>query len=287
MSGHIRKRGANSFELKYDTGLDPRTGKRNTKYVSFRGSKRAAQAKLTELLDAVAKGTHVDRSAVSVAEFVRSRIDQWEASDKISTKTATRYRELNAYQITRHIGQKALQKLRRLDIEEWHTVLRKSGRADGKGGIAPRTIAHAHHLLATALKDAKKDRLVLDVVTADETAPTVRDEEVLIVPDVPGFVERLKRAGRLYVPAMVSLFTGMRRNEVLALKWGRVDLDRNIIEVRESLEHTKTYGIRFKPPKSKAGRRNITLPDILIDVLREYRKSQLELHMKLGAGNTR
>jgi integrase len=47
---------------------------------------------------------------------------------------------------------------------------------------------------------------------------------------------------------------------------------------------TKAHGTRFKAPKSKAGRRDITLPDILIEALREYRKAQLELRMKLGAG---
>jgi integrase len=54
--------------------------------------------------------------------------------------------------------------------------------------------------------------------------------------------------------------------------------------VRDALERTKAHGIRFKAPKSKAGRRDITLPEILVDALREHRKSQLELRMKLGAG---
>jgi integrase len=89
---------------------------------------------------------------------------------------------------------------------------------------------------------------------------------------------------RLYVPAMISLFTGMRLGEVLALRWGRVYLDRNTISVRDALEHTKVHGIRFKPPKSKAGRRDVTLPDLLTDLLREYRREQLELRLKLGAG---
>ena len=63
-----------------------------------------------------------------------------------------------------------------------------------------------------------------------------------------------------------------------------MDLDGKVIQVREALEQTKKYGIRFKPPKSKAGRRDLTLPDILVDALREPRGEQMELRLKLGAG---
>jgi hypothetical protein len=51
-----------------------------------------------------------------------------------------------------------------------------------------------------------------------------------------------------------------------------------------SVEETKAHGIRSKPPKSKAGRRDLTLPDILVDALREFWKEQLQLRLKLGAG---
>jgi integrase len=76
----------------------------------------------------------------------------------------------------------------------------------------------------------------------------------------------------------------MRLGEILALRWNRVDLDRKVIQVREALEHTKAHGIRFKPPKSKAGRRDITLPDALVEALRMHRRAQLELRLQLGAG---
>jgi integrase len=67
-------------------------------------------------------------------------------------------------------------------------------------------------------------------VVALQSAPKVDDEEMVIVKDVPAFIELL-RGHRLFVPAMISLFTGMRLGEVLALRWGRVDLDRKVIEV--------------------------------------------------------
>ena len=282
MKGHIRRRGENSFELKYEAGIDPRTGQRITKYASFKGSKREAQAKLAELLTAVAKGSHIDTSKITVAEFVRSRIDQWEAAGDITARTAGRYRELNENQIVPHVGAMLLQKVRPLHVEQWHSDLRDAkGRADGKGGLAPRTIGHAHRVLSSALNDAAENDLVLRNVMQSKSPPKVPDEEMVIVRDVPAFIAEIKASGRtLYVPAMVSLFTGMRRSEVLALKWGRVDLDRNIVRVHEALEFTKAHGIRFKQPKTKAGRRDVTLPDILVDVLRDYRKAQLELRIK-------
>src|SRR5258705_13545763 len=104
--------------------------------------------------------------------------------------------------------------------------------------------------------------MVLKNVVASQSAPKVDDDEMVIVKDVPAFIE-LVRGHRLFVPAMISLFTGMRIGEVLALRWGRVDIDKKVILVREALEETRAHGIRFKVPKSKAGRRDITLPDLL------------------------
>jgi integrase len=211
-----------------------------------------------------------------VANFVRERIDQWEAADDITARTAQRYRQLATNQIAPHIGTKPLQKLSRLDLEAWHTALRN-------GGLAPRTIGHAHRVLSKALRDAEKDNLIVKNATKLQRAPKVADDEVEIVPDIPALMTALQ-GWRHGTVAMVALFTGMRLGEVLALRWDKIDLDAKVIKVREALEQTKQFGIRFKPPKSKAGRRDITLPDILVEALRDHRKAQLELRMQLGAG---
>ncbi|MGB8072998.1 MAG: tyrosine-type recombinase/integrase, partial [Pseudolabrys sp.] len=133
------------------------------------------------------------------------------------------------------------------------------------------------------MTDAVENELVIKNVVKTKAVPKSPDEEMVIVKDVPGLVAKLEQAGRIQVPATVALFTGMRLGEVLALRWACVDLDKNIVQVREALEETDGR-IRFKTPKSKAGRRDITLSDILVEALRNHRKAQLELRMKLGVG---
>jgi integrase len=281
MKGHIQQRGKNSWRLKFDAGRDEKTGRRKTQFHTFRGTKRQAQVRLAEMIAAVAQSKYVEPHKITVAEWVRGRVDRWEASGDISARTAQRYRQLVENQIAPHIGAKLLQKLRTLDVEEWHTTLRTAGRVRGNGDLSARTIGHAHRVLNKALREAAKNEMVVKNVVAAESAPKVDNEEMAIVKDIPAFVDAI-RGHRLYVPAMIALFTGMRLGEVLAMREGRVDIDEKVIEVREALEETRAHGVRSKPPKSKAGRRDLTLPDILVDALRMFRNEQLELRIKLG-----
>jgi len=275
MSGHVRQRGNKGQWYAIINVVDGSKRKRHWHKLDNCRDKKEAKGRMAEIIAAMRQGSYVDPSKMTVAEFVRSRVDQWEA-DGISARTAQRYRQLVENQIVPHIGTKPLQKLSRLDLEAWHTALRNSG-------LAPRTIGHAHRVLSKALRDAEKDNLIVKNATKLQRAPKVADNEVTLVPDIPALLAQLKdwRHGMV---AMVALFTGMRLGEVLALRWTNVDLDAKVIKVREALEQTAAFGIRFKPPKSKAGRREITLPDILVDALREHRKAQLELRMQLGVG---
>jgi hypothetical protein len=117
--GHIRRRGEGSWELKFDDGNDA-GGKRRIRYVSFKGTKKEAQTKLAELIAAVGKGSYVEPIKSIVADFVRARVNQWEAAGNISARTAQRYRQLVENQIVPHLGAKLVQRLALLDIEGWH-----------------------------------------------------------------------------------------------------------------------------------------------------------------------
>ena len=83
---------------------------------------------------------------------------------------------------------------------------------------------------------------------------------------------------------LIALATGMRRGEVLALRWRNLDLERGILRVVESLEQTKA-GLRFKAPKSEKARA-VTLPAFAVDELRRLRREQAEELLMLGVRQT-
>lgn len=286
MRGNITRRGKSSWRLRFDVGTHP-NGHRKVQSVTVRGTKREADAKLAELLAAVDKGTHIEPSKMTVGELVRSRLAQWKANGDITDNTHERYGELIEHQIVPHIGGKLVQKLKPLDVEQWHAVLRESGNKRTGGGISARTIGHAHRILAKALREAVKFDLTVRNVAGREgqRAPKVEATEVEILSvDKIGDVVTKLRGRAIYPKVILALFTGMRRGEIVALRWRNIDLACKIISVRESIEETKLHGPRFKATKTKSGRRDIAIPDIVVEALTDHRREQLELRVSLGLG---
>jgi integrase len=87
---------------------------------------------------------------------------------------------------------------------------------------------------------------------------------------------------RLHVPVLLATCTGMRRGEILALKWDDVEPNLGFLNVRRTLEQTRQHVI-FKEPKSRYGRRMISLPILAIEALEQHRKHQLDVKFALGA----
>jgi integrase len=280
MSGHIHRRGKNSWRLKFDIGADPLTGARRIRYHTFRGTKRDAEIKLAGLITENSKGQYIDTSKMTVADFIERWKRDW-AESHVSAKTFERYAELLRNHVVAHIGDVQLQKLRAIHINELYGALL---RGKDRKALAARTVGHVHRVLHRALGHANRWGLVQQNVAALVTPPRVASTEIeLLTPaQVQTVLERLE--GRSVFPIfMLALATGMRRGELLALRWCDVDLDGAVLRVERSLEQTKA-GLRFKSPKTRHGRRSITLPPSAVAVLRDHRKAQQELRLQLGVG---
>src|SRR6516164_4326229 len=283
MRGHIRRRGKRSWELKYD--VDRADGRRKTRYKNVKGTRREAQIELAHRLTQVADGGHVDANKVTVAEYLYSRLEIWRAKGTVSAKPAERYGQLIGNQIAPFIGTKLLQKLTEEEVETWHTKLLTEGRHDKTGGVSTRTIRDAHRVLSKALDEAVRHKLVPRNVCTLQPPPKVvsREMRILTPEQVAGFTALLD-GHEFAAVAVTALFTGMRRGELLGLDWGNVDLDAKLIKVRKSLEETDEKGLQLKPPKTKAGIRDVTLPTIVVETLLAHRKRLLERRLALGLG---
>ena len=240
-------------------------------YKSFKGAKRQAQAELTRLLAQAGEGNHVDPTRLTVGEHVRARFEHWKLAKIISPMTAQRYGELIENNIVPYLGARQLQRLNTLDIETWHAALRAHGR---KGRWVRRQkrgrVERPHHRprpphLSKALSEAMKHGLIAKNVCTLERAPKIETEEVQIltleqVDELPSMLH----GHPLEAPALVSLHTGMRRGELLALRWGNVDLKSSDPGPREP---RATRGATLQGARAKAGRRDITLPAAAVDLL--------------------
>jgi integrase len=88
----------------------------------------------------------------------------------------------------------------------------------------------------------------------------------------------------IFAAVITFMATGLRRGELMGLQWGDVNFDTGRLEVRRAVEKTKAHGLQLKPPKTKRGRRGITLPAYAVEVLKQHRTKQLETRLALGIG---
>jgi integrase len=288
-SGHIQRRGPNSWRIKFDIDVDSNTGKRRTRYYTVKGTKRQAQAELTKLLASANAGTYVDPANTTVPEFLERWLRDW-GSVNVSPSTLQRYAGIVHKQIIPQVGKIKIQKLQADKIAEMYATLLREGRCKktedaSTSGLSPRTVGHVHRVLHRALDIAAKWGVVALNAADKVDAPKVEEEEVEIIQAdaLPGLLNAL-RGKMLYAIAVTGLGTGIRRGEMLALRWQDVDLTAGTMKIERTLEQTKVGGLRFKAPKSKRGRRTITLPAGVIAVLRARMKEQQEQWLALGRG---
>ena len=83
---------------------------------------------------------------------------------------------------------------------------------------------------------------------------------------------------------MVWILTGLRRGELLALRWSDVDLDVGTLSVARTVEEVRKQEVRFKVPKTAKSRRRIDLPALAVAALKRHKAAQAELRLALGAG---
>jgi integrase len=282
-AGHIRRRGERSWELKYEVGADPLTGKRRIRYTSFKGTKRAAQVELAKLIAEHAAGTGVDPSRATVGEFLMTWLRDW-AKQNVTPLTFQGYNMLVRRYIGPRIGAVPIQKLRAQHLQSLYADLARDGRSGGRP-LSPGTIRQVHRILRRALGHAEAWATIATNPAKVAKAPRVPRSKVQILSEDQISHLLNETEGHELRPLIAFLLgTGARRAETLALTWRDLDLDRGVATIRASLEQVSAVPLRVKEPKTQAGRRAVTLSPWLVAELRTHRLRQQEQRLALGIG---
>jgi len=276
MKGHLRERSPGKWAIVIDLG--PREGgRRRQRWISFRGSKRAAQNELHRLI--ATRETLPDTGKQTLGQY----LDKWVDEQRIGAKALERYKQIVRRNIIPALGHIPLRKLTADQINAHYTKALANGRLDGKGGLSPASVKYQHILLNKALTDAVR-RTLLVRNPMDSVNPPHVEKPTMRTLDLGQAAQLIEdaRGTRFFVPVLLALTCGLRRGEIMALRWANVDLANATLTVLESMEQTRQEGIRLKRPKSGRGR-VIDLPSMAIAELRKHRAQQESDFEKLGA----
>ncbi len=194
---------------------------------------------------------------------------------RITTKSDYENRIYN--HIIPEIGKIPLNKLSQSDLQQFYAKEKTGGRklhieTLGKG-LSDRTIRAIHANCRTALQRAVQDGLIrINPAVGCKLPPKkAREMQVLTQNEILRFLHQAKEEG-YYELFLLELGTGMRRGEILALKWSDLNFSTGELRIERQVYIIKAEVI-ISAPKTKASVRTVILPQSLVRILAEYRKS--------------
>ncbi len=275
MRGHIRKKGQHSWQITVDTGTGP-DGRRRRAYETVKGGKKDAQRRLHELVTSLELGVYTPPGRLTLAEHLERWLKDY-VQPNLSPNTAEGYEHICSRHFLPHLGNINLSRLKPEHLQHYYAEKLSSG-------LSAQTVRHHHTCLHKALQTAVEWGLLARNIADAITPPRAQGNEMKTwdEDDIATFLEAAQKTP--YFPLFhTALFTGMRRSEILALRWCDVDLLLCQLYVTRSLHVLKGGRVVIRQPKSAKGRRMIALSPLTVSVLREHwEKQELERAM-LGA----
>ncbi|MEE9298696.1 MAG: site-specific integrase [Acidimicrobiia bacterium] len=261
-----------------ELGPDPSTGTRRRRTRRGFPSKKEAQSALRRELTELESGAHVDRTAMTVAEYL---VGEWlpAHSQQVRPNTLESYRSAIERHIIPRIGAIRLQHLGPRDINRLYAALAEGGSEAGEP-LAPKTIRNAHVVLRRALEDAVKWELIRRNPAAAASPPTASRRPPVPDPwrrhEVRTFLESVT-GDELEGLWVLAATTGMRRSELLGLRWSDVDLERGRLSVVQTVVPVRGKP-EVGPPKTKRSARLVHLDATATEAL-IGRRRRLPVHL--------
>ena len=244
-------------------------------------TRREAEAAFAAMRDELRKGTFVSETKTTVKEFL---VDEWLPAIRVSIRPSTldNYSSAMRRYVIPRIGGPQLGRVSPAMLNALYADLLATGRHDGLDGLSPKTVKEVHTILHKAMHDAVRwgrlGRNPADL--ADPPAARSPEMQVWSAEQLRKFLAFVAD-DRLYAMWLMYATTGMRRGEVLGLRWGDVDHKHGRIAVVQSLLIVE-HKMMFSEPKTNKGRRSVALDPTTAGVLRSHRAAQAKEQLLAG-----
>ncbi len=248
-------------------------GRRRRRTV-YGSSEREVLAKRDQVRNQLAKGVNLADPPRTVEQWLNEWLQTIKVGDGTSASTLARYGQIVRVHLTPLIGRIKLASLAPRDVQLMVSQLRQTA--------APVSVIKIHGVLRNALSDAERMDLVpRNVAKAVRSAKLPRTERRALTPDEALTLLGQLQGDHLEIVFIVALSTGLRRGEVLGLRWQDVDLPGRALFVRQTVQ--RVHGeLQLFPPKTHRSTRPIPLSEVTLSALLAQRARQIEDSLLVG-----
>ena len=285
MRGSVMQRGKDpkTWTLIFPLPKGP-DGRRRQQWVAFHGNKREAETKLTELLHQLDGGTFIRPTKLTVGEYLGRWLRDYVESHVRET-TARRYRSIVQRHLIPALGAIPLMSLSPSHVQAAYAhALGEKGRLDGRGGgLSARSVVQHHRILSEALKHAMRWGLIgRNVATLVDPPRVERTEADFLDAEAIHALLRAAQGTPYHTLLLVAAATGLRRSEILALRWRDINIEAANLRVVRALHQLPGPRFVFLEPKSGKSRRAVALGPAAILAIRAHREQQEAERERLG-----
>lgn len=269
--GTIRKRKSDGlWEARVTVGHDDEgKQKQISKYFNTRNE---ARDWLTETQHNIQTGSYVKPHKITVSHWLDTWLTVYE-KPTIRQTTYDNYETMIRVHIKPAIGHIPLMQLQASDLQQLYNQKAKEK--------SSRTVHLIYHVINMALKQALKEQKVYRNVNEATKLPPLQHKEIepLTIEQIHKFLE-VAEQDRLYTAFLLELGTGLRRGELLAIKWQDIDLEngkifinRTVARVRKENGSTKTELV-YQEPKTKKSKSSVPIPEDIVKELKKHKARQ-------------